>query len=178
MKKMKKLIVLAALGLLGTALWAQAAELSFDYKQQRGAGSNQFVIWVEDAAGNYIKTLYATNFTADGGWERRPTSLPVWVKKSGLAKMPRSQIDALTGATPEQGKLSYRWDFTDSKGAKVAPGKYKIILEATLKNENQALYSADIQTGTALDASPVPQYSGTGTAERGMISGVRVKVTN
>jgi hypothetical protein len=173
---MKKLLILSALLLGGSALWAQSAELSFDFKRITGSGSNQFAVWVEDEASAYIKTLYATRFTATGGWERRPASIPIWVKKSALANMSKTNVDALTGATPQTGKLTYRWDFTDGKGAKVKPGKYKIILEATLRNTTEVVYSAEIQSDVASNNAVEPKYSGKSVVEREMIGGVRIKV--
>jgi hypothetical protein len=109
------------------------AELSFSYTRLSGSASNQFAVWVEDSQGRYIKTLYATKYTAIGGWKRRETSIPVWVKKSGLSNLTNAQIDAITGATPRTGALTYAWDGTDSSGAFVSPGNYILFLEGTLR---------------------------------------------
>jgi hypothetical protein len=157
------------------------AEISFSYQSQKGSASNQFAVWVEDARGNYVKTLYATKFTAKGGWERRPTSILQWVKQSALSKMTKSQIDAFTGPTPKSGTLTYRWDGTNDVGAAVPAGDYRIFLEATLRNENRVVYSAAIPAGGNLSGSLRPatvttEYFGAGTAERGMISNVQVRV--
>ncbi|MCD8029788.1 MAG: DUF2271 domain-containing protein [Bacteroides sp.] len=45
-------------------------EITVDYKRQDGRGSNQYAVWVEDAVGNLVKTLYVTQFTADGGYKK------------------------------------------------------------------------------------------------------------
>ncbi len=95
-----------------------------------GAGENwkskmdpQFAVWVEDADGNYIETLYITNKASRKSWifgpkEGRPESLPVWyhaaknnpaVEKAGAAESARASgdsdagIDAVTSATPKGG---------------------------------------------------------------------------
>jgi hypothetical protein len=159
-----------------------AAEISFTYTRQGGSGSNQFAVWVEDARGNYVKTIYATRFTAKGGWERRPLSILQWVKQSNLSKMPRAQIDALTGPTPRAGTLTYRWDGTNQAGAAVQAGEYKLFLEASLRNENRVIYSAVIPAGWNASSGDFRnvevknEYFGNGTAERGMISNVQVLV--
>ena len=87
--------------------------VTFNYEKQSGSASNQFAVWVEDMAGNYINTLYATKWTADGGHTRRPDSLAMWVEKSNIASMPDYYIDAISGATPRtSGSQSYTWNLT------------------------------------------------------------------
>jgi hypothetical protein len=153
-----------------------AAELSFSYTRLSGSASNQFAVWVEDAQGKFIKTLYATKYTATGGWKRRETSIPVWVKKSGLANLTGAQVDAITGATPKTGTLVYTWDGTDSSGKAVSTGNYVLFLEGTLRWENQVLYRAPISLGKEIMSWTVSaEYKGDATADRGMISDVKVK---
>jgi hypothetical protein len=179
---MKKLASLLLFMFIGTALFAQAndfaqarnVEVSFTYTKQSGFASNQFAVWVEDSQGVYVKTLYATKFTAGGGWKRRALSLPLWVKQSNLAGMDKKAVDALTGATPKNGALKYTWDGTDSGGKALADGEYKVFVEATLRNENSALYTAAVKLGESGQAAATVQYSGSSSAERGMIGPVTV----
>ena len=121
--------------------------VTFDYEKQSGHGSNQFAAWIEDADGKLIKTLYATKFTAGGGYKNRPDSIPVWVEKSGLASLQKSDVDAITGATPKAGNLSYDWDCKDADGNPVFPGQYAFMLEGTLRGKNQVLYTGEIEIG-------------------------------
>ena len=155
----------------------KAAELTFLFTRQSGSASNQFAVWVEDAQGKHIKTLYATRWTANGGWSRRPTSIPIWVRQSDLSNMSKAQIDAVSGATPRTGPLTYVWDGTDSRGAAVPAGNYELILEGTLRWEDQVLYRIPIRPG---QGPSVPQaraeYTGNRTDERSMISEVTVRV--
>lgn len=148
--------------------------VNFTFTKQSGFASNQFAVWIEDAEGRYVKTIYAAKFTAGGGWQKRPLSLPEWVKKSNLARLNKTQIDALTGPTPKNGALSYVWDGTDSAGRAVAAGEYRVLVEATLRNENRVLYTAKIKLGEKGTVTAQPQYFGSGTAERGMIGPVTV----
>ncbi|MCL1817831.1 MAG: DUF2271 domain-containing protein [Spirochaetaceae bacterium] len=172
-------MVLCAAGLAGAAAQSRSAEISFAYTRQNGSGSNQFAVWIEDAAGRYVKTLYATRFTASGGWQRRPLSVPLWVQKAGVKDLSGSDIDALTGSTPAAGSLKYRWDGTDAKGKAVPAGEYRVYLEATLRGENRVLYSAVIRLGAeAGEAAVTSEYFGAETAERGMVSGVKVRTGN
>jgi hypothetical protein len=149
-------------------------EVSFVYNKQGGFASNQFAVWIEDAQGRYVKTLYATKFTATGGWKKRELSIPLWVKQSGPGGMNKSQIDALTGSTPRGGNLRYVWDGTNQAGLAAAAGGYRVFVEATLRDENRVLYTADITLGESGAVTPPPRYFGNGAAERGMIDRVTV----
>jgi hypothetical protein len=157
------------------AVFAQVrtVEVSFTFTRQSGSGSNQFAVWVENSQGTHVKTLYATKFTANGGWKRRALSLPLWVKKSNLAGMDKKAVDAITGPTPKNGMLRYTWDGRDSGGRALPDGDYKVFVEATLRNENSALYTAAIKLGGNGQVTATVQYSG-GSAERGMIGPVTV----
>jgi len=153
-----------------------AAELTFSYTRLSGSASNQFAVWVEDSQGKYIKTLYATKYTANGGWKRRETSIPLWVKKSGLASLTGAQVDAITGATPKTGTLVYTWDGTDSNGKAVPAGNYVLFLEGTLRWENQVLYRAPISLGKGTASAEVSvEYKGDAGADRNMIEDVKVR---
>jgi len=177
---MKRLLVFFALltvmFLVDATAQQAAAELNFTFTRQSGAASNQFAVWIEDAGGRYVKTLYATRYTANGGWRNRPTSIPVWVRQSGLSGLNNTQIDALTGATPRTGKLTYTWDGTDSQNAAVPNGDYVLILEATLRWGNQALYRAPVRLGSgSANARVSVEYTDDTVAERAMISDVTVQ---
>jgi hypothetical protein len=156
---------------------AAVVELTFTFTRQGGAASNQFAVWIEDTEGKYIKSLYATRYTANGGYSRRPSSIPAWVLKSGLSNMTKPQVDAITGATPQTGALTYTWDGTDSRGAVLPAGDYILVLEGTLRWENQVYYMAPITIGKGSMTSKIDvEYVGTSTAERSMIRDVRVRV--
>jgi hypothetical protein len=181
---MKKIATVLFLMVICGSVFAQSAsgargvEVSFTFTRQGGFGSNQFAVWVTDAEGSYVKTLYATRFTASGGYAKRPQSIPDWVRQSGLAGMGKAQADALTGATPRTGSQTYRWDGTNQAGAAVPPGLYRVFVEASLRNENRVLYSAAVEIGGPGGAAAVQsRYFGESAKERNMISGVRVTYT-
>ena len=119
--------------------------VTFDFIKQSGSASNQFAVWVEDANGNYINTLYATKFTAKGGYKNRPDSIPLWVEKSGITSMPDYYIDAVSGATPSTGNQSYTWNLKDINGDPIAPGDYIVLVEGTLRWKNRVIYSGVIK---------------------------------
>jgi hypothetical protein len=175
---MKKLLFAMVFACSVSALFAQAGkvEVSFIYTKQSGFASNQFAVWIEDAEGKLVKTLYATRYTANGGWQRRPLSIPIWVKQSNLAEMDKAQVDAVSGPTPRSGALKYTWDGTDSRGRALPAGEYTVYVEATLRNENQVLYTAAVKLGgESATVNAQARYSGNSAAERGMIGAVTVK---
>jgi len=157
-----------------------AAEISFTFTRQTGSASNQYAVWIENAQGQLIKTLYATRWTANGGYRTRPTSIPLWVRLSNLANMTRNQVDAVSGATPQSSAVTYTWDGTNTQGAQVPAGNYVIVLEGTLRWENQVYYRAPIRLGQGAASPQVSVEYTTGdrdtTAERSMINNVRVRV--
>ncbi|MDR0321986.1 MAG: DUF2271 domain-containing protein [Treponema sp.] len=179
---MKRLLLISILmTLVLTSVAAQqstaAAELTLTFTRQSGSASNQYAVWIENAQGQHVKTLYATRWTANGGWSRRPTSIPIWVRQSGLSNLTREQVDAVSSATPRTGAVTYTWDGTDSRGTAVPAGNYTLIIEGTLRWENQVLYRAPIRLGQGAATPQVSvEYAGESTAERSMISDVRVRV--
>ena len=121
--------------------------ITFDYVKQSGSASNQFAVWIEDEQGKLIRTLCATKFTADGGYSYRPDSIPIWVEKSGLSGMDKSEVDAVTSATPKPGTLTYAWNLADDDGNAVAAGRYSFVVEGTLRWKNSVLCRGVIEIG-------------------------------
>jgi len=184
MKRISLIFILTVLVLTSAA--AQAAqtaqsgatlEVTFTYTRQTGSASNQIAAWIEDTQGKYIKTLYITKWTANGGYSKRPATVPMWVKKSDPSKMTKAQIDAVSSATPQTGIVTCAWDGKDSKGAALPTGDYVLVLEGTLRWENQVYYRAPISLGKgAMTPKVNVEYVGDGTAERAMIKDVKVRV--
>jgi len=121
--------------------------ITFNYEKISGWASNQFAVWIEDMDGNYINSLYATKWTADGGYKSRPDSIKTWIERSGRDSMEKSEVDAISGATPQAGNLLYSWDLTDSSGNTVPQGKYKFFVEGTLRWKNYVIYSGVVDIG-------------------------------
>lgn len=148
-------------------------EIAFDYQRQSGIASNQFAIWIEDASGAYVKTLYATRFTAIGGWQKRPACLPEWVAAAQPDTLSSHEVDGITGATPSGGRLHYVWGGRDQNGNRLFAGTYRYVVEGNLRWDNRVVYSDEIELGGPLQTSrPQPEYSGDAEQERGMITNV------
>ncbi len=76
----------------------------------------QMAIWIEDAQGRYVGTIYVTRKSATASWSaaggaRRPEALPAWsfargIKAADGLYMPDKKSplpDAISGATPSKG---------------------------------------------------------------------------
>lgn len=109
--------------------------------------SNQYAVWIENEASELIKTLYVTDFTADGGYAQREDSFPVWVSKAKPENMEKPEIDAVSGATPQSGIQEFEWDGTDKDGIPVSEGTYQIYVEGTLYWSSSVLYSGSFDVG-------------------------------
>ena len=149
-------------------------EISFKF-QRGGIASSQYAIWIEDEAGRLVRTLYATSFTAKGGYEYRKEALPVWVGKAKPQAMSSIQVDAITGATPQNGLLTYQWDGTDHQGNHVPAGKYTFFVEGTLYWESRVIYSGELDWGgREQDSIPVKaRYFHPSSNNQEMITGLK-----
>ena len=187
MKRLLSLIMVAATLFAATscAQKATSVEVSFNYERQDGPGSNQYAVWVENAKGDVVRTLFVTSYTTKGrargdeelvrGYIKRPNCVPTWVKTVKANDLSDEELDVFTGATPQSnGVQTFTWDLKDQKGAAVPTGNYTINVEATLFFESVVLYQAKFSTDDEINKSLT--FSETLTKEdenhKGMISNV------
>ena len=150
-------------------------EISFTYNKQRLVASSQFAFWIEDMDGNYIDTLYITQWTAKGGYSYRPLSLPRWVSVARPSGMSSAEIDAISGATPGNGTFFAYWNFTDSNGNPVMGKEFRYVIEGTMNNNDDVLYTGIITAGESVwEETPMPVYSLPDSGYKNMISNVLV----
>lgn len=92
------------------------------------APRNVVAVWIEDEAGNFVKTLlaYANN---------RKTHLNNWQASTAAAGSEYNTVDAITGATKSNhGTRTCSWDGTSFEGTDMADGTYYVWMELTDKN--------------------------------------------
>ena len=82
----------------------------------------QTAVWVEDAKGEYVATVYASGFA--GFVKEKQVTLPLWAASSGF-----EGVDAVTTASIDVGHYVYLWNLMDFKGEKVKKGKYTVKVE-------------------------------------------------
>lgn len=118
---------------LGFVLHAQTpGELSISVVTSSTGGEfaprNIVAIWVEDDAGNFVKTLLAYA-------DERKTHLNTWQASTNAAGSQYNTVDAVTGATrSNHGTRNSTWDGTDFTGADMPDGTYHVWMELTDKN--------------------------------------------
>ncbi len=169
---------------------AKAKELSvsFMYNNQRTPGSNQYAVWIENAQGELVKTLFVTQYTAKGrargdekpvrGYIFRPACVPMWVKAAKPDNMSDAQLDAISGATPSAGGVqTFVWDFKDAKGTAVPAGDYKFFVEANLRDKSTVVYTGSFSSSKTGKVTYTTEYSmPDNTDYRDMISDLTVEV--
>jgi len=97
-------------------------------------------VWVEDANGQFVKTLYVSGFS--GYAREKQVNLPQWAHSS------RFETDGTTGASIDWGKHTYAWDLTDHEGNRVPEGTYRVHVEVCWWPSMQyGTATADIQVG-------------------------------
>ena len=161
--KLKTLLILFIIPLFTTGCKQKEGilEVSVDYEQKIKWASDQFAVWIEDEAGNYINTLFVTKFaTTELSLNERPDCVPVWVSKAQPAKMAVEELDAITMATPNTGIVKRVWDLTDRQGNKVKPGTYVFVLEATLDGNSRVIFKNSINLGKKPVTVPgIPEFT-------------------
>ena len=156
---------------------SERLDITFDY-QRGGIASSQYAIWVEDAIGRPVRTIFVTRFTATRGFSERPDAVPTWVARANPAQMTPDQVDAVSGATPSNGRLHYIWDGKDDQGKTVSAGTYTVFLEGTLYWNTRVLYSAQVQWGGPSSASLPVKVHKTSTSDRNKDMLDNVKITH
>ena len=102
----------------------------------------------------------------------RTASFPVALSSAG------GRIDAVSGATPVSGTVTYTWDCKGKDGKSIVPGKYKIFVEGTLRWKSRVLYTANITVGENSETVRAqPQYSVKSDNHGNMIGTVTVTYT-
>jgi hypothetical protein len=115
--------------------------------------SNQVAVWIENERGGYVKTLFASRYTARGGFGRRPQCLPEWVRVSDWKNASPGDVDAVSGATQKAGGIELVWDCTDGKGKPVAAGLYVYRIEGIIHWEKRVLWRGTIAVGGGTNSS-------------------------
>jgi len=122
--------------------------ISFRFSSLARMASNQYAIWIEDENGGFVRTVFVTDFVARrGGWRFRPQALPRWTNAAHVGDVSPSEIDAMSGATPDDGSYRVSWDLRDLRGKVVPSGTYRYLIEANIYWENRVLWSGTLQIG-------------------------------
>lgn len=132
----------------GTGPTAGQPEVSFTFTTVSFNGEyapdNVGAVWVEDAAGAFVKTLEVWG-------TKRLEYVEMWKTETG-----GNTVDAITGATrSSHGQHQLGWDLTGVDGAVVPDGLYHVYIEFTEHNGPGAWTIADLEKSAApFDGAP------------------------
>ena len=105
------------------------------------APRNIVAIWVEDAEGNFVKTLLAYA-------QSRRTHLNTWQASTQAAGTEYNVVDAITGSTrSSHGTRNCTWNATDYNGNTMADGTYSVWMELTDRNGTGNFSSFSFEKG-------------------------------
>jgi len=130
MKKFVVLVVLVFQILMALAQTTGTLSVSVSTASTGGtyAPRHVFVIWIEDASGNFVKTLTAYA-------DRRIQYLYTWSASTSAKNILYNRVDAVTGATlNSHGMRTGSWNGTDYNKNQVADGTYYVCMELTDKH--------------------------------------------
>jgi len=121
--------------------------ITYTWSRIQSHGSNQIAVWIEDTKGKHICTLFATRYTATGGYAKRPVSLSEWTAKFNLSNASKEEVDAVSGATPQSGKQNFVWNCKDQSGKEVPAGSYVVRMEANILDADKMFFAGEIKIG-------------------------------
>jgi hypothetical protein len=120
-----------------------AVTVSFTYIRQVDSAFNQMAVWIEDANGNYVKSLYASPKSLSSS-----TVLPVWYEKARAANLSAAEKGFVASNELVSGDKAYVWDCTDKDGNAVAAGRYHYCVESSTPWNTSIVYRGTIAAGT------------------------------
>lgn len=149
------------------------------YGQSHFKKPPQFAVWIEDAAGKDIRTVWVSEKTGTGSWGGkavRPVSLPYWVSRwnretgnSGDPVPESRAADAVTGATPKE-------DLTCRIGVPRG-SRWNYFIEVNVSGDFNGSFGATFRDGKRDpngNGQPSLIYRGQITARRGKSSEPRL----
>jgi hypothetical protein len=163
----KKVLLQGMMVVLGVVLLTRCTwfeknrtlEITFQMATPEGfVPSRQTVIWLEKPDGTFVKTLFVSDYTAYGGY-LVPGICPEWVSKAQWKNVDEEEFDAVTGATPSEGKVSMKLDCPKDK---VPDGDYILFMEVHLNENFNVLCKGEIHVSekkyeTAMTVEYLPQ---------------------
>ena len=158
----KKVSILIIIAIAGFSVQAQTKGMlsvnvttkGTEIQGKNYAPKNTMAIWVEDEAGNFVKTLLVNA-------QARVRNLDHWEASTKSYGSTFNTVDAVTGPTNNShGIRSCAWDGTDSKGNLMPDGKYILHMELTDVETTGRMSEYAFTKGPQLmDISPEDQVS-------------------
>jgi hypothetical protein len=100
-------------------------------------------IWLEDANGTLVKTLYVSQELSDKEY-KMGNVCPDWVKQAKWEAAPKNEVAAVTAPTPTVGTGEMSFDLATLG---VAPGTYGFRFQMHVEDDHNVLYRGVITVG-------------------------------
>lgn len=100
-------------------------------------------IWLEDATGKLVKTLYVSQELSDKEY-KMGTVCPDWVTQAKWETAPENEVAAVTAPTPTVGTGELVFDLAKMG---VAPGTYGFRFQMHVAEEYNVLYRGQVTVG-------------------------------
>jgi len=157
---MKRFVLIMFIAVTGIQLSAQTSgKLNVSVTTSSAGGNyaprNIVSVWIEDASGNFVKTLLAYA-------DKRIQHLNTWEKVTSAKGIMYNRTDAITGATQSNhGTRTCKWDGTDYNKKLVADGNYFVCMELTDKNAtgNYSKFAFTKGLSNLVTPSNVPSFA-------------------
>ncbi len=132
-------------------------EVSFLFNKAEGiVPSYQIAIWLEREDGEYVKTLFVSDWLAGSGIGLEIVC-PDWVKQSHWDKVEESEFDAATHPTPPVGSNTMKFD---CRKRGILPGSYRFCVQAHITENYNILYRGTIRIGGESSESSAEAFYG------------------
>lgn len=125
----------------GETLPASAtATVSWTFASSGGRSRNPYMaVWIEDADGNFVKTLALYHKANGDNWL---DTLSSWYASSG-------GTDTTTSGTVPAGSFTTVWDGTTAAGDRAVQGSYYVCIESVVEHGSESLVRQQVTFGAA-----------------------------
>jgi len=96
-------------------------------------------VWIEDADGNFVKTLALYHKANGDNWLN---TLSTWYAASG-------GTDTTTSGTVPAGSFTTTWDGTTASGDRAAQGTYYVCIESVVEHGSDSLVRQQVTFGSS-----------------------------
>jgi hypothetical protein len=100
-------------------------------------------VWLEDAEGKLVKTLYVSQELSDREY-KLGTVCPDWVRQAKWEEAPAEEVAAVTAPTPVVGEGELTFDLARLG---VAPGTYGFRFQMHVEEDYNVLYRGEVRVG-------------------------------
>lgn len=142
-----------------TATAAGTLEIQYIYlAPQETHPTYHTAIWLEDGQGRLVKTLFVSTELSATEY-KMGEACPDWLKLVDWEKAAKTDVDAVTGATPPVGMGGMAFDLAQ---AGVPPGKYQFRFQVHITEQYNILYRGAVEVGQSGSTPPLEAVYGPG----------------